>query len=644
MPAPRSSVLLAFAIFTLTSAAIADAQTLSQAQLDDLKKLSIEELAETDITGSGRRPEQLEEIAAAVSVITSDDLRRYGVMNLAQALRLADTLHVGRVAGPGYAMSLRGFNITTANKMLVMIDGRTVYSPVFAGVFWEAQDLVIADIERIEVVRGPGGTLWGANAVNGIIHVITKSAADTRGTFINAAVGSEVVGPFAVRHGGRFGTAGSYRVYAKVRKDDDAELLSGGPSGDEHTFGQAGFRVESDRGGRNFAVLQGDLFAGDTGLGVDVDRSITLRGGNLLARWTRRSAGNGETTLQAYYDHFYRRVPQQYRGKLHTLDVDAQHQRSLGRHVIVVGGGYRHYRGDDFTDGPGFFFDPQERVSHRSNVFGQVQFDLSKGIFVSVGTKLEHNEFTGAEVQPMVAARWTRGSQTLWASVSEAKRVPTRFDVDLRIRVPNTGLIALTGTEDFRSESVMAYEAGYRTRLGDRFSTDVAVFDNRYDDLRSQERSMPNPPGIPIQLMNMMNGVTRGAELTSRVQAAAWWRIEGGYTYFWRRFTFDPGSTDPTGGASEANDPRHLFKLRSYMSVGSRFEIDAFLRYYGSLPSPPVDEYSELDARVGYRLQPGWELALVGTNLLHKNHLEFRGGTPPQLFERAVTLRSTWRF
>ncbi|HEX4913377.1 MAG TPA: TonB-dependent receptor plug domain-containing protein, partial [Vicinamibacterales bacterium] len=238
-----SGFLLIIAL--LTTAGAAAAQT--QSQLEELKKLSIEELAETDITGSGRRPEQLEEVAAPVSVITSDDLRRYGVMNLPQALRLADTLHVASVGGPAWAISPRGFNITTANKMLVMIDGRTIYNPVFAGMFWEAQDLVIADIDRIEVVRGPGGTLWGANAVNGVIHVITKNAADTRGTFVNAAIGTDTVGPFAVRHGGRFGAAGSYRVYAKGRANEAAELVSGGSAGNEHDFGQAGFRIESDR-------------------------------------------------------------------------------------------------------------------------------------------------------------------------------------------------------------------------------------------------------------------------------------------------------------------------------------------------------------------------------------------------------------
>src|SRR5688572_25475679 len=613
----------------------------SQAQLAELKKLSIEELAETDITGSRRRPEQLEEVAAAVTVITSDDLRRYGVMNMPQALRLAETLHVAQVAGPGYAISERGFNITTANKMIVMIDGRTVYSPVFAGVFWEAQDLVIADIDRIEVVRGPGGAVWGANAVNGVIHFIMKNAADTRGTFVNAAVGSESTGPFAVRHGGRFLTAGSYRIYGKVRSHDATQFLSGGSAGNEHTFGQAGFRIESDRAGNHFAVLQGDVFSGETGLGVNSDRSIKLRGGNLLARWTVRTDAGAETTVQAYYDHFYRRVPVQYRGELDTFDLDAQHQRAFGRHSVVVGGGYRQYRGDDLGDGPGFFFEPQERITHRSNVFAQAQFDVRRRLFLTVGSKLEHNESTGAEVQPTVAVRWTRTTQTVWGLISKAVRVPTRFDTDLRFRVPNSPLLALTGSEDFQSETVIAYDAGYRRRFGNRLSIDVATYNNRYDELRSQE--VPSPP-FPIVLMNMMNATTRGIEVSPKVQLTPSWQVAGGYTYLWKEFTFDPGSTDRTGGAGEANDPRHLLKLRSYLNFGERIEFDAFFRYVSALPQPPVDAYSEIDARAGYHLQPGWGISIIGTNLFSPRHLEFRGGTPPQQYKRAVTLRSTWRF
>jgi iron complex outermembrane recepter protein len=631
---------LAIVLFAATGAR-AQAQTSNASQLAELKKLSIEELAETDITGSGRVTERLDQVASAVTVITSDDLRRYGVTTLPEALRLADTVHVAQVAGAGYAISVRGFNITTANKLLVMIDGRTVYSPVYSGVFWEAQDLVIADIDRIEVVRGPGGTLWGANAVNGVIHVITKLAADTRGTFVNVASGTDGLGPFAVRHGGRFGATGSYRVYGKVRFDEAAELLQGGSAGNDHDFGQAGFRIESGRSGNSFLVVQGDVFEGRSGLSVNSDRSIRWRGANLMTRWTHRTSGGAETTAQAYYDNFYRRVPVQYRGALQTFDFDVQHQRRLPRTTMVLGAGYRQYRGDDLGDGPGFYFEPRERVSHRSNLFGQAEVRVATNLFITGGIKFERNEFTGVEAQPSAAARWSAGTQTLWVSAGRAVRVPTRFDTDLRFRIPNSDLVALTGTEDFRSESVMAYEAGYRRRFGNRVSVDVAAFENRYDNLRSQE--VPVPP-IPIRLMNMMNAVTRGVEVTSKAQLAPWWQVGGGYTHLWKRISFDPASTDRTAGASEGNDPRHIVNVRSHIDIGSRLELDAFYRYVGALPAPAVEGYSEVDARLGYRVRTGWEISVIGTNLLAASHLEFRAGTPPQVYQRGVTLRSTWRF
>jgi iron complex outermembrane receptor protein len=611
----------------------------SSAQLEELKRLSIEELAETDITSVSRRSERLADTPAAISVITSEDLRRLGVMTVPHALRLAGHLHVSQVSGPQYAISARGFAISTANKLLVLLDGRTVYSPVFAGTFWEVQDVVIADIERIEVTRGPGGAVWGANAVNGVINIITKRAADTRGTFVNAAAGTSVLGPWAIRHGGRFGAAGSYRAYAKVRFEDSHQLESGVDAKDDFDFGQAGFRIESEQTPAGFAVLQGDAYTGTTGL-ID-DRESNLSGGNLLARWTRGSGTATQTTVQAYYDHTYRRIPGQYRGTLDTFDLDTQHTRHHGRHTLVAGGGYRLYRGDDHNEGPGFFFDPRERVSHRLNFFGQDEIALSRGFFVTLGSKFEHNEFTGFEVQPTIRARWSGSRRSVWAAVSRAVRVPTRFDTDLRIRFPNSDRLLLTGSDTFASETVIAYEAGYRKLYGDRLSIDLATYVNRYDDLRSQE--LPSSAGQPVVLANMLNGLTRGVELSTSVQVAPWWQAHGSYAYHWKELTFDPGSRDATRGASEANDPTHLFTLRSYMN-GGPFEVDMFLRMVGSLPQPAVDAYSELEARWGWRVRPGWDLSLIGTNLLSPRHLEFRAGTAPELYERAVSVRSTWRF
>jgi iron complex outermembrane receptor protein len=620
--------------------AVADsaaAQTPRTGRVEDLKQLSIEELADTDVTTASRRIERLADVAAAVSVITGEDLRRMGVMSLGQALRLAGHLHVSQVSGPQYVIAARGFAISTANKMLVLIDGRTVYSPVFGGVFWETQDVIIQDIDRIEVTRGPGGSVWGANAVNGVINVITKRAIDTRGTFVNVAAGSSVMGPFAVRHGGRLGAAGSYRAYAKVRFEDSHQLASGVDAEDDFDFGQAGFRLESDQTGRSQVFLQGDVYTGTTGMMTGLEANLS--GGNVLGRWTQ-SYGDHVSSVQAYFDHTYRRIPNQYRGTLNTVDVDAQHQWRVGRHNMVFGAGYRLYDGDDFNSGAGFFFEPRTRVSHRLNAFGQDEITVAKGVFLTLGSKFERNEFTGLEIQPTARLRWSAAHRSAWAAVSRAVRVPTRFDTDLRIRIPGSEMLLLTGSDAFESENVVAYEGGYRQQVRERISIDLAAYLNHYDDLRTQE--VGTAP--PVRLANMMNAVSSGLEATTSVQIAPRWQAHVSYAYLWKEFTFDPGSRDPTGGASEANDPHSIFKVRSYINATSRVEIDAFFRFVSALPKPAVDAYAELDARAGYRIRPGWDLSLVGNNLLRPRHVEFRAGTAPETYERAVTVRSVWRF
>lgn len=622
-------------------AAPSHAQSLDQTprsrQLEDLKQLSLEELIGTDVTSASRRIERLADVAAAVTVITGEDMRRMGAMTLTQALRLAGHLDVAQVSGPQFAIASRGFSISTANKMLVLIDGRTVYSPVFAGVFWETQDVVLADVERIEVIRGPGGTVWGANAVNGVINVITKRAADTRGTFVNISAGTTMLGPYAVRHGGRVGDTGSYRAYAKLRFEDSHELVAGGDAFNDFDFGQAGFRIESGGDGASQMFVQGDAYTGTVGMTSSAEADMS--GGNLLASYTR-TAGTHTTSAQAYYDHTYRRNPGQYRGVLNTVDVDLQHQWHAGRHNVVFGGGYRRYAGDDLGDGPGFFFEPRQRTSHRANVFAQDEVRVGTSFFITVGSKFERNEFTGFEAQPTVRARWSTPRQSAWAAVSRAVRVPTRFDTDLRILVPNTSSLLLAGSDTFKPENVVAYEAGYRHLFNERLSVDVAAYVNSYDNLRTQEFV----PGRPITLANNMNGLSRGLESTIAAQFTHFWQVHASHSYSWKELTFDSGSTDSTGGASEANDPRHIFKLRSYLVATNRIELDAFFRHYSSRPQPAVEPYSELDARVGYRLRPGWDLSLIGSNLLHRRHIEFIAGTAPEFYVRSVSLRSVWRF
>lgn len=632
---PLLLTLLLLLLPILTTPALA--QTPRSGQLDELKQLTIEELADTDVTSASRRLERLADVAAAVTVIRGEDLRRMGVMSLPEALRLADHLHVAQVSGPQYAITARGFEISTANKMLVLIDGRTVYSPVYSGVFWEAQDVVIQDIDRIEITRGPGGSLWGANAVNGVINVITKSALDTKGTFVSASAGTSTLGPYTVRHGGRLGREGAYRAYVKVRFEDAHQLLSGINARDDFDFGQAGFRMESGNSASSQLMLQGDAYTGTTGQ-LDANES-NISGGNVLARWSQ-THGSHVSTVQAYFDHTYRRVPGQYRGTLNTVDIDAQHQWHAGRQNMVFGGGYRLYDGDDLGDGPGFFFEPRRRTSHRLNAFLQDEIALTEDVFLTLGSKFESNEFTGVEVQPTIRMRRSAGKHSLWGAVSRAVRVPTRFDTDLRFRNPGTDTLLLTGSADFRSENVLAYEAGYRQLLDERVSIDVAGYVNRYDDLRTQEVT----PGAPITLDNMMNALSRGIEATVTAQLAPRWQMHYSHSYLWKEFTFDPGSSDPTHGTSEANDPTHFFKVRSYLTVSRHIELDMRFRYYASLPQPFVGAYSEFDTRLGYRVKPGWDLSLIGANLLHPRHLEFRAGTAPETYERAITLRSVWHF
>jgi iron complex outermembrane receptor protein len=614
----------------------AEQTTLAQ----DLKRLTIEELAELDITSAGRRAERLADVPAAVAIITDEDIRRSGVTTLAEAMRLAGVLDVARIHGNSWAVSARGFTITTANKLLVLIDGRTVYSPLFSGTFWDAQDLLLADIDRIEVVRGPGASTWGANAVNGVINVITKPAANTRGTFVSLGAGSVDRYVALVRHGGRLGASGSYRVYGKYRDRDPLFLESGPSSEDWQRFGQGGLRLESGRSGADQWFLQGDVYLGAEGLlGRE---SADIAGGNVMGRWTRRFSG-GEFQGQVYYDRTFRHVPLQFEERRNTFDVEALHRQRYGaRHEFVAGGNVRVTHGRD-VGSAGFRFIPEERTDALLSVFVQDDIVLRPDrLFLRVGTKFERNDFTGLEVQPTARLRLAMGPrQMAWAAVSRAVRLPTRFDTDLQLIHPPTGAVTLTGSEAFDSESVIAYEAGYRVRPHTRLAFDVSLYANRYDDLRSVEP--PTGPGDPAVLANLQNASTAGVELIAVLQPIDRWGVRATYAYLHSEFSLDPGSRDPFGGANEANDPSHLFSIRSSIDLPRGLQFDAMARVVGRRPAPAVEGYGELDLRAGWTVRPGWDLSLVGQNLLHARHAELFGA-PRIVVRRGAYLRSTWRF
>ena len=635
--AVRSILPSCFCLFASLAAAAQDPEGhLAQ----NLKRMSIEELTQLDITTASRRVEPLAQVADAVSVIRGEDVRRAGVANLAEALRLADGIAVARADNQTWAISTRGFNISTANKILVLIDGRTVYSPLFAGTFWSVQDVPLADIDRIEVIRGPGGAIWGANAVNGVINIITKPAADTKGLSVGFGAGTEERAITTVQYGASAG-AFDYRVYGKFRARDGQVLSTGVDANDGVKYGQGGFRLETKPGATNAWLLQGDAYAGREGLFNTPDTHVD--GANLMGRWTRRSSASSQFRAQVYFDHVYRRVFAQLRDVRNTIDVDLQQQFASGRHAVIVGGHARASRGDD-TGNAAFFFDPRVRVSTIAGVFVQDEITLSpRRVALIVGSKFERNTFTGVETQPSVRVRWTPSSRrTLWGAVSRAVRLPTRFDTDLRFTNPVTRAVTLTGSMDFDSEKVVAFEAGYRAEIAGRLSLDVAGYRNIYDDLRSQE--FPAAAGQPIVLRNMMNARTWGTELSGTLLVTPGWRVQTGYVYMRQAFKFDAGSRDPTRGFNEFNDPTHTFKLRTAFDLPKGFEADAFLRHIGRLPHPVIPAYGELDARIGWRWSPRWEISLIGQNLLHAQHEEFRlAGPLREQFQRGAYVRVLWR-
>lgn len=608
----------------------------------DLKKLSIEELMEIDVTSVSRRAERLHEAAAAIIVITREDIRRSGVTSLPEALRLVNSLHVARQTQRDWAVSARGFNSTTANKMLVLVDGRSVYTPLFSGVFWDVQDTLLEDVERIEVIRGPGATLWGANAVNGIVNVITRRAADTQGGLVTAGAGNEERGFGAVRYGGALGERGHYRAYGKYFDRDSMVLASGADARDSRWMGQGGFRADWTAAERDAFTLQADAYTGRSGDPVRDDTNVD--GGNLLGRWSRSLGEESDLELQVYWDRTHRYIPDLFEEHLDTLDLDFQHRLPMAdRHDLVWGFGYRwHHDRVVNSDAVGFF--PPRRDLHLWSLFAQDELSLlGDRLAVTAGAKLEHNDSTGLEVQPSLRAAWKASDRrTLWAAVSRAVRTPTRLDEDVVFFLPN-GLPLVAGSRAFESEELLAWELGYRIQPAPDVLLDVAAFYNVYDELRSQEPLGSAP--FPLVLRNELEADTYGLELRANLQPVPGWRVQAAYTWFEKDLRLDPGSRDPSGGLGEGNDPEHRASLRSFLDLPGGFELDGWLRYVSALPSPAVDEYTELDLRLGWRASDALELALVGQNLLHGSHAEFGPAGPfREKVERGFHGKVTWRF
>ena len=609
-------------VWLLVLFSVIECRSFAQDPQTDFKKLTLEELLDVNVTSVARRAEPLGRTAAAISVITSDDIRRTGVTSVAEALRLVPGMQVARINASSWAISARGFSSVLSDKMLVLIDGRTAYSPIFAGVFWELQDLVLDDIDRIEVVRGPGATLWGTNAVNGVVNIITKSAHQTKSvSMIATGGGAETLAVTSFRIGDVYNADTSYRFYGKYSYRDQFVLPDETPAQDSSRFGRLGFRIDSSQG-PNELTLEGTSFRGYEGVFGFSDAK--LLGGNVLGRWNRQTSNTSSIQLQISYDRLLRRVEPNTDIRQRILDIDWQHQFSLASHNLTWGAAYRW---NDDTTFPTLTlqFAPAARTYPLAAFFVQDEIPfLQNRLRLQMGSKFEHNDFTGFEIQPSLRASWAiHSDEYLWGAVSRAVRTPTRFDTESTVNVLG---LTLAGNPNFESEDLTAIEVGYRSKLTQRLSADVATFFNVYDNLRSSEVIGFRPP--QARFFNNLDAKTYGGEISAHYDALEALRFHAGYSYLVKRLRMEPRHADVFGNDIEGNDPKHQLFIRASIDLPRRVEVDSTMRYVGRLPLPPVPRYFELDTRVGWSPTPTVELSAIGRNLLHARHLEFDQPNP----------------
>jgi iron complex outermembrane receptor protein len=639
--------------------------------LSVLKGMSIDELMQVEVLTAGRREEKLFVTPAAVHVIDRDDIRRAGITSIPEALRLAPGVEVARSGAHSWSIAVRGFNSDLSNKLLVLIDGRSVYSPLFAGVFWDVQDTLLEDVERIEVVAGPGGTLWGANAVNGVINIITRSAKDTNTTYVEAGSGNEEEGFGGVRVGRSFGEELAARAYVKYFDRDASELASGGDTVDAWHMSQGGFRLDWEPAGSNSFTLQGDLYAGrESGVfrgsftlgtlpGSSFRDHVDLSGGNLLGRWVRQLDAGGDLRLQVYYDRTRRAIPNTFTEERDTFDIDFQQRVAVTRRNDLLFGAGARWTADHVDNTLFATFTPASRQDLTLSAFVQDRIDLwDERLYLTLGSKFEHNDYTGFEVQPNARLAWLASPrQTLWAAVSRAVRIPSRIDADLRLTSPISipGLpipvfVNVDGTDDFDAERLLAYELGYRIQTGSNLAFDLAAFYNEYQDLQTMEPRTPlivTTPNLFIVLPNVLENGLRGRSYGGTL-SADWrplenWRLQFHYSRLLLQLSNQPGALDPSARRRGGNSPRNQLALRSFFDFGAGFSFYTALRYVDDLPNLRVPSYTAVDAGMSARTRNNFEFSIAGQNLSDSRHLEFASAGNSQI-ERSFFAKVVWRY
>ncbi len=645
---------------------IAAANTTFGAEVD-LLDLSIEELADLRVTSVSRVEERLADAPAAVFVITRDELRRSGVTTIAEALRLAPGVEVARRNAHSWSITLRGFNSDLANKLLVLIDGRSIYSPLYAGVFWDVQDTLLEDIERIEVIAGPGGALWGANAVNGVINIITRSAVDTTGAYVEAGGGNEEQGFAALRYGGTFGNGIAARGYFKGLDRDSLKNSDGSDGVDDARLAQGGFRLDWEASSVDRFTTQGDFYQGDeSGLfqeqftmgtlpaGSSVGKT-DLSGGNVLMRWDRALRDGADFSLQGYYDRTRRDIPRTYDERRDTFDLDFQHHlRRAGPHDLLWGAGFRS-TSDQIENTLFATFEPTERRDATTSAFLQDKIEVkSERMFLTLGSKFEHNDYTGFEAQPSARFSWTiNDRRSFWGSVSRAVRIPARLDSDLRLTVP-IGLVGIPfyvtadGSTSYDSEELIAYEAGYRVRPTDRLSFDVALFRNDYDRLQTVEPLAPIVVLTPLpyvvlphSIQNLMGGTSTGGRFVANWQPAERWQLRFQYSRLDLDLEHEPGSLDTSRIGEQGNSPKNQAAVYSFVKLSPDLELYTGVRYVDELPNLAVDSYVAVNAGLTWSPMDTLSASLSIENLNDDAHVEFGAGKE---IERSVFFRVRWGF
>ena len=605
--------------------------------VEQLQKLSIEQLSEIQVSSVAKRAESISDAPAAIYVITHADIIRSGAMTIPDILRLAPNLEVAQLGSTSYAISARGFNVgdnaSLSNKLLVMIDGRSVYSPMFGGVYWDMLGVLPEDIERIEVISGPGAALWGANAVNGVINIITRTSSDTQGGVLTLGAGN-IERNASIQYGGRLAPDLTYRAHVEYSNFSSYPLANGQSATDAWWKPEGGFRLDWEPPNDSVSV-QGDLFT------ATEDPQGFVRGRDFAASWSHRFANGSSLQLLAYYDDSERYANNGGGGfAVQTYDIELQHNfRIAGWNNIVWGAGERAV-GYRFYNTPSLQLVPSSQALNLANVFVQDTISLTSALKVTLGIKLENEPYAGTQFMPSIRVAWKPTSSTLlWGAVSRAVRSPTPVDVNLREYLGTTDF--LNGSGGFRPETLTAYELGTRVNVSSQASVSVSAFYDVYDDLRTID---PGPALLPLQFGNLMAGRVYGIEVWGSYQVTKWWRLSAGFDVQHEDLHFLPGAIQSVGLAFVADDPNHQASLHSAIDFGHGITWDAYLRNVGMLQHPVVPGYVELDTRLGWDINPRLQVSLSGFNLLHSHHTEFVEAGATSDVPRSVFAQARIRF